>query len=666
MKFFNEQKYIQVLVFLLLLVLLASYTIYQIRLPAAEDLPRLIKNGEMIMSGDFDVITKNVYSYTKPLHPFANHHWLSAVVFYLLHISVGFAGIVLFKVLVVLSTFSILFYIATRKANFWIVALLSIPSILILIGRSSARPEIFSYLFIAIYLYLFYLFDKNPNTKKIYWLIPLQLLWTNMHLFFGVGILLIGGFIFERIIINFKNLRNDKATLKLSIIFVLMLITIFMTPYGIEGAINSLQVNTSYDAPIFSAETQSISVIKKIAPPIDNIVLVVFPIMVVVLGISFILRYIVKPSRKNISVFYFLASLATAFVGFKVIRSLPMFAIIFLVIAPYNFDIFFRNLKFKPLIDFVYLNKKRITYCLLILFTILIIYLIVPARKIIGPYAEFGLGLSPRSEDAGRFFKENGLKGPIFNDTDIGSYLIYYLYPEEKVFVDNRFGDAYPISFFKNVYKPMSADEESWKRLSEVYGINTIIFYQYDGGSGARDFLFRRIYDPAWAWVYVDDGVVILVKNIPENKTIIDKFRITKDNIKEKLRFLEESPRIDDNLSAADLYSLVGFYNEATNVYLKIVSEHPERGKIWMILGSIELTKSDQDNSNPALALVYLQRAIEAGWRTTESYSYLALAHYRLGNIEEAKQAVYKELKIDKDSLDAKSWMETLNNYESK
>jgi len=666
MKLLNNSKYVKFFIFALLLIFLASYVTYQIRLPAAEDLPRLVKNGEMIISGDFDVITKNVYSYTTPLHPFANHHWLSAVIFYLMHTTVGFAGIVIFKVLVILATFSILFYLAIRKANFWIVATLSIPSILILIGRSSARPEIFSYLFIASYLYLFYLFDKNPNTKKIYWLVPLQLLWTNMHLFFGVGILLVGGFIFERIIINFKNLRNDKATLKLIIIFVLMLITVFMTPYGIEGAINSLQINTSYDAPIFSAETQSISVIKKTVPPIDNIVLVVFPIMVVVLGISFVLRYVGDFSRKKIPVFYFLASLATAFVGFKVIRSLPMFATIFLVAASYNFDIFFRNLKFKPFIDFVYLNKKRITYILLVLFTILIIYLIVPARKIIGPYAEFGIGLSARSEDAGRFFKENGLKGPIFNDTDIGSYLIYSLYPEEKVFVDNRFGDAYPMTFFKNVYKPMTFDEESWKRLSEVYGINTIIFYQYDGGSGARDFLFRRIYDPAWAWVYADDGVVILVKNTPENKTIIDKFQITKDNIKEKLSFLEKSSRLDDVLAAADLYSLVGFYKEATDLYLKIVSDYPERGKIWMILGSMELNKVDQENSNANLALLYLQRAIEAGWKTTESYSYLALAHYRLGNIEEAKQAVYKELKIDKDSLDAKSWLETLKNYESK
>ena len=139
-----------------------------------------------------------------------------------------------------------------------------------------------------------------------------------------------------------------------------------------------------------------------------------------------------------------------------------------------------------------------------------------------------------------------------------------------------------------------------------------------------------------------------------------------KDNIKEKLSFLEKSSRLDDVLAAADLYSLVGFYKEATDLYLKIVSDYPERGKIWMILGSMELNKVDQENSNANLALLYLQRAIEAGWKTTESYSYLALAHYRLGNIEEAKQAVYKELKIDKDSLDAKSWLETLKNYESK
>lgn len=342
-----------------------------------------------------------------------------------------------------------------------------------------------------------------------------------------------------------------------------------------------------------------------------------------------------------------------------------MFAMVFLLVASENITPTFLYLKERIKSKYPDIIKF-LTYGFTILFIISIIYIIFPARKVLGPYSEFGVGLSMRSNDAANFFKENNLKGPIFNDTDIGSYLIFHLYPEEKVFSDNRFGDAYPVTFLRNVYEPMATDEESWKALSETYGINTIIFYQYDGGSGARDFLYRRIYDLNWVWVYADDGVVILVKNIPDNQSIIDKYRITKDNVRDKFKFLEESSRIDDKLGVADLYSLVGFYDLASEVYLKIVSEHPERGKIWMILGSMELTKSDQENSNPSLALIYLQRAIETGWKTPEAYSYLALAYYRLGETEKAKDAVKKELKIDPDNMDGKSWLETFAEDELK
>lgn len=659
-----ESKHVKIAVFSLLLVFFISYITYQIRLPAAEDLPRLIKNGEMIVSGNLDVLSKNVYAYTTPDHSFANHHWLSAVFFFLLYNIVGFSGIVIFKIILFAIIFSLLFYVATRKADFWLVALFSVPTLLILIGRSAARPEMFSYFFIVLYLYIFYLFEKNSDSKKILWLIPLQLLWTNMHLFFIVGILLVGGFLFERIVLNYQKLKEDKGTLKLAIVFVCMLFTVFMTPYGIGGAIRSLRVNTSDEFPISSSETQSIKEFNSTFPAEDNIPIAGFPYLAVLLGVSFLVRHRKGISLNNIAPFYFLASAGTVFLSFNVIRSLPMFGLIFLPAVSSNLNDLFLEIK-------AYINARNfkisrlVKFTSIIIFCMCLVYLTFFARKTLSPYAEFGIGLTPRSTDMGNFLNENKIGGPVFNDTDIGSYLIYYLYPEERVFVDNRFGDAYPATFFKNVYQPMTKDEESWKKFSEIYDINTIIFYQYDSGSGARDFIFRRIYDEAWAWVYADDNAVVLVKNVAENKHIIDKFQITRDNIREKLKPLETSERLNDKLGAADLYSLVGFTDFANEIYLKIVSEYPEKGKIWMILGTIELTRSDQENSNPALALVFLQRAIAEGWKTAEAYSYLALAYYNLGDIEKAKEAVAEEFKIDKDSKDAARWMENFKEDEA-
>jgi len=38
-------------------------------------LGRHIKNGELVLNGDFGILKSNFYSYTEPDFPVINHHW---------------------------------------------------------------------------------------------------------------------------------------------------------------------------------------------------------------------------------------------------------------------------------------------------------------------------------------------------------------------------------------------------------------------------------------------------------------------------------------------------------------------------------------------------------------------------------------------------------------
>lgn len=140
---------IKILVFILILSFYGLLLAHKIQLPAGQDLPRQIKIGELVLNGNWDIFYKNTFSYTEPDQPFYNHHWLSGVVFYLTHQAVGWNGLVVFKIIILLSAFSLLFLTALKKADFWLVAFFSLPTILILSGRTDLRPEVFSYLFIA-------------------------------------------------------------------------------------------------------------------------------------------------------------------------------------------------------------------------------------------------------------------------------------------------------------------------------------------------------------------------------------------------------------------------------------------------------------------------------------------------------------------------------------
>ena len=137
----------------------------------------------------------------------------------------------------------------------------------------------------------------------------------------------------------------------------------------------------------------------------------------------------------------------------------------------------------------------------------------------------FGLEIPAGAAQGVEFVRQNNIKGPVFNNFDIGSFLIWKLYPEQKVFVDGR-PEAYSTEFFRNIYKPMQEDPKMWKYYSEKYGINYIFFAHTDITPWARQFLLNISQDPNWLPIYKDGSVIIFLKRTPENSALTKKFEI--------------------------------------------------------------------------------------------------------------------------------------------
>jgi len=71
--------------------------------------------------------------------------------------------------------------------------------------------------------------------------------------------------------------------------------------------------------------------------------------------------------------------------------------------------------------------------------------------------------------------RSNPLQGNMFNNDEIGDYVIYWLYPNYKVFMDGR-SDMYGESILKE-YLKVSAIETGWKDVLDKYDINYIFYY---------------------------------------------------------------------------------------------------------------------------------------------------------------------------------------------
>jgi hypothetical protein len=135
-------------------------------------------------------------------------------------------------------------------------------------------------------------------------------------------------------------------------------------------------------------------------------------------------------------------------------------------------------------------------------------------------------GLFKGVNDSADFFKASGLKGPIFSDYDIGGYLLFHLYPPEKLFVDNR-QEAYPDGFFKDIYFPAMNDEAVWQRMDLQYNFNVIYLYRLGFSASVSRFLEQRSRDPQWVLVYADPYAVIFVKRAASSPVPLAKGEIS-------------------------------------------------------------------------------------------------------------------------------------------
>jgi tetratricopeptide (TPR) repeat protein len=357
---------------------------------------------------------------------------------------------------------------------------------------------------------------------------------------------------------------------------------------------------------------------------------------------------------------FLFAGLGSAIASLFIVRLLVLFGIMFLPIVSSNFNSIF--LTTKSWFGRAWPRTGAVLRCIFIVSIISVFiyqfFSIHGSNASRGFSTDWGIGLDRYSNDAGKFFKEQNLKGPIFDDYDIGGYIIYHLFPKEKVFVDNNGADSYPESFFNDIYMPTMMWDEKWQEIERKYGINSIFISIRDASPATGGFLWRRLHDPSWALVYADTYAVIFVKNIPTNQEIIKKFHITPKNIKEKIGYMLESDDVVDRIFAGRILYLVGLEDLSTSVFKKVVAQYPKNSWVWLHMGAVKASKDDLQSL--ISAIIFLENAVNMGEKTSEGYTWLGLAYFRFGQLEKAEDAFQKALWLDPGRFDATNYLAQL------
>jgi len=505
-----------------LLFILYAYSFSIIRKTnlAVTDLGRHLKNGELFFQ-NFHIPAVNLYSYTCPEYPFVNHHWGSGVIFYLIKMFSGFNGLSIFFILLSIITLFLFFHIAWKYSSFEIASLTAILAVPTMAGRFRIRPEMFSYLFLGLFFWILYNWKNKKINRNFLVLLPvLEILWVNLHIYFAIGIILIGVFLLDCWIsfLIHKNSETRLALKQISIVFILSLAATLLNPAAIAGALYPFKILVNYG--IDTLDLQSVFQLKEFISitQFDFIPFFYFSLVFFLLLLSWV------PVLLNI----IRTKAAFPFISF----ALTLFFIFMALAAVRNFTIFGYFALPIIAINLRSCIKKDIGSILgqLIVFLSVIIiffYLLTSKPQFWPDKRTFGIGLEEATADAANLFQKEKLRGPIFNNFDTGSYLIYYLYPQQRVFIDNR-PEAYPLKL-KNSYLACQKDEAQWEKLNSFYNFNLIFFSPHVNTPWGQSFLIRRLLDPRWAPVYVDDWFIIFLKRNGSNQEAIEKYELPRD-----------------------------------------------------------------------------------------------------------------------------------------
>ena len=201
------------------------------------DIGTHIRLGDFIVS-DTQVPTHDMLSFSKPGGEWYAFEWLTEVIFSLLHGAAGLKAVALFSGVVITAVFTIvLLHALWRGANLVIALALVLMAVNASNIHFHARPHIFTMLFVSIATWVI-MADRRQRSWTLWLLVPVAVVWTNLHggfviLFALIGLVVIGCLL-EWLIWGALGSRGGSDVLRYSLLGGACAAASLVNPYGIK------------------------------------------------------------------------------------------------------------------------------------------------------------------------------------------------------------------------------------------------------------------------------------------------------------------------------------------------------------------------------------------------------------------------------------------------
>jgi hypothetical protein len=167
-------------------------------------------------------------------------------------------------------------------------------------------------------------------------------------------------------------------------------------------------------------------------------------------------------------------------------------------------------------------------------------------------------------QGAANFLLTHGINQPMFNTYEHGGYLIWRMWPAQRVFIDGRaLSERLFLDYVRILYNHENNDgQKSGEELLDQYGIQVIVMNTFEPSTGNVYVLAPAFADPAqktWKLVYNDPQSVIFMRNPPPGVQPMNSLDVLSHMESECALHLEYEPQYPRcSRSLGDVFLKVG------------------------------------------------------------------------------------------------------------
>lgn len=471
------------------------------------DLGRHITIGSYILE-NMEIPVADLFSHTMHGMALTPHEWLSQVFFAAFYQWLGFAGVTLSCGLIIATTFMLVYRAARSNSGSLIAALVvTLLGVITSALHWLSRPHIYTFLLLALWVHELEALrtGANRSARLRWWTFPLiMVLWANLHGAYIAGFVTWGlygiGIAADQLMApgGRSNLRSGR---------------LFWTAYFLAGGTSLLvtlinpsglglwMTSVGYLGERFLVDMT----IEYRSPDFHSLGAQPFLLWIGLIGAMFGVQ------RKKIPTAHVLVTITWLVMALYSARNIPLLVIVSApVLSRTVRDWFeFASGRLAALKKFWRIDQGLLTidlrsrgYFFPLLSLLLVIWMLIGGRQV-GAYPEIGYAPDKFPVAAVDWLVENPQPGRMYNHFPWGGYLLYRLWPDQRVFIDAQtdfYGEA-----LTREYLTVTDVQDGWEEILEKYQVDWIIV---PSGEALASQLNAH---PSWKPVYEDDTAQIYV-----------------------------------------------------------------------------------------------------------------------------------------------------------